>query len=55
VQYNKKNQGPIYWKILSPWGGRGNVVWGKNIKRRREKGGKCKKKKEERGKKIRKG
>jgi hypothetical protein len=34
-------QGPIYWKI-PPWGG---IIWGKNRKRQREKGGKYKKRK----------
>jgi hypothetical protein len=43
----------IYWKI-PPWGGESaDVIWGKNMTRRKEKGGKCKRKRkrgEERGK-----
>jgi hypothetical protein len=50
-------QGYINWKILSPPRGgiSADVIWGKNIKRQREKGGKCKRKRktgEEKGRKV---
>jgi hypothetical protein len=39
-----RNQGPIYWKI-PPWGEYQPMSFGgKNMKRRREKGRKCKRK-----------
>jgi hypothetical protein len=41
-----RTQGPIYWKIHPPpWGNISWFHWGKNMKRRRGKGGKCKRKK----------
>jgi hypothetical protein len=52
----KNKQGSIYWKILPPPWGEGkisaDVIWGKNMKRGKEKEGKMDKKKEERGKKM---
>jgi hypothetical protein len=47
-KYHEINQGSIYWKIPSPLGG-------KNMKRRREKGGKCKRKRKKRKRKRKKG
>jgi hypothetical protein len=50
------SQGPIYWKIPRGEGKiSANVIWGKNMKRQREKGGKCKTKRKKREKKGRKG
>jgi hypothetical protein len=50
-------QGSIYWKIpLPPWGGEkisADVIWGKNMRRPREKAENVERK-EERGKKMRK-
>jgi hypothetical protein len=45
----------VYWKIPPPGGGviSANVIWGKNMKRGREKGGKCKRKRKK-GEKMRK-
>jgi hypothetical protein len=41
----KRNQGSIYWKISPPQGDyQPMLFWGKNMKRRREKGGKCERK-----------
>jgi hypothetical protein len=49
---------PIYWKIPAP-GGRekisADVICGKNMKRRREKGGKCKGKRQKGERKMKKG
>jgi hypothetical protein len=61
--FQARLQGSIYWKILPPLGGGGEYqpmsFGGKIMEKRREKGGKCKRKKgkkiEERGKKMRKG
>jgi hypothetical protein len=50
-------QGSIYWKI-PPWRGGGisaNVIWGKNMKRPREKGGKCRSKRKKGERKRKKG
>jgi hypothetical protein len=53
-----KTQGSIYWKIPPPLlGGEYQSVsfGGKNMKRPREKGGKCRRKRKKGGKKMRKG
>jgi hypothetical protein len=44
-------------KTLPPWGGEisADVIWGKNMKRRREKGGKCKRKRKKGERKRKKG
>jgi hypothetical protein len=50
-------EGPIYWNILSPQGG-GNISQcnlGKNMKRQREIGGKCKRKRKKGERKRKKG
>ncbi len=49
------NQGPIYWKTPPPLGGEeklsADVIWGRNMKRRREIGGKYKRKRKKMGQK----
>jgi hypothetical protein len=54
--YQTVHQGSIYWKIPPPGGGiSDNVIWGKNMKRPREKGRKYRRKRKKGERKRKKG
>jgi hypothetical protein len=54
-EFNPSLSGVYIRNTPTPWGKiRADVIWGKNMKRKREKRVKCKRKKEEKGKKKRK-